>query len=85
MLMIDWDAFIEILKSWNGEIWVWERSKFKTKLKGPFTGMVQGNSDYLDWLFIECENGEYEIPIRTIRKISIHSRINITLNKNEGP
>lgn len=85
MIPINWDYMSRIISSYPGEVWIWIRAeKFLIYPEEDHACMTWGGDTSPLWLNIESTKGECDIQITSIRKLSIRSRINITLEGREG-
>ena len=85
MIPIDWDYMARIISSYPGEVWIWIRSEKYVSFPGDdHACTIWGGDNSPKWITIDSSKGECDIQIATIRKITIKSRCNITLEDRSG-
>ena len=85
MVPIDWKDMARIISSYPGEIWIWIRSEKYVSFPGDDHACTTwGGDDRPKWITIDSSKGECDIMIQSVRKITIKTRINITLEDRSG-
>ena len=85
MIPIDWRDMARIISSYPGEVWIWVRSeKFCIFPADDHVCTTWGGENTPKWLNIDSSIGECDIQIPSIKKITVKTRYNITLEERTG-